>query len=290
MEQLKIAIRAMRKMPVPADRISRITTLTRLHMQLCAVQSQQNLHVEAEKTARLSAKFAGAMICGLNELCKRHAERLQRDRSRSAYEDSETVTDSLLAVRAGRLFPVMDALAGRLTNSGTKMGKKLDMRCLFGYLPTTDWASQINISGLMQISPMKLAEMVADSREEESLALGNGFVLEKVAVLCTAYFCLATEQRFLRAEGEAGAGEGEFWHAKALEIASRFLPQNCLLATHILHSYQKHYSSLRAQIPTVVFPLPLILLVVARCRLCDETQPASARVAGPHKPTCTVWY
>lgn len=74
--------------------------------------------------------------------------------------------------------------------------------------------------------------------------------LEKLQLLIVSYFCVGTEMRFIiqsragfmkesvRKEKEL---EQEYWHVKALEIATAFLPSECPLFNHILLSYQKYH-------------------------------------------------
>jgi hypothetical protein len=71
----------------------------------------------------------------------------------------------------------------------------------------------------------------------------------QVSILTVAYFCVSTEIRFILQLNEDEnqdphhkSQESEFWHAKALEIACTFLPNESPLLNHILLSYQKHHS------------------------------------------------
>ncbi len=43
--------------------------------------------------------------------------------------------------------------------------------------------------------------------------------------------------------------ESEFWHAKALEVAIKFLPSDCPLLNHVMLSYQKHHAPSGVKIP-----------------------------------------
>jgi len=71
--------------------------------------------------------------------------------------------------------------------------------------------------------------------------------------MIVAYFCIATEIRFIIQLKEEIATipnfdidnknkESEYWHAKSLEIACTFLPSDCPLLNHVLLSYQKHHA------------------------------------------------
>ena len=73
-------------------------------------------------------------------------------------------------------------------------------------------------------------------------------MLEKMVLISVAYFCIATEMRFL-AKGAKSADnvvnplqkESEAFHAKAVHIAAQFLPRECPLVDYIVKSYHKNY-------------------------------------------------
>ena len=74
-------------------------------------------------------------------------------------------------------------------------------------------------------------------------------MLEKVVLICTAYFCIATEMRYLLEKTQSpdetaknvSLGHCEAFHAKATHIALTFLPLGCPLADYIQNSYVSTY-------------------------------------------------
>ena len=72
-------------------------------------------------------------------------------------------------------------------------------------------------------------------------------MLEKIVLISVAYFCIATEMRFLKQRGPSqqhnsiSKKDSEMYHAKALHISSIFLPKDCPLVQHISQSYNKNY-------------------------------------------------
>lgn len=58
-----------------------------------------------------------------------------------------------------------------------------------------------------------------------------------------AFFCAGTELRFLAMiNGVASTHrDSDVWHAKAIRVASSFVPPECPLAHHIIESYIKHH-------------------------------------------------
>jgi len=110
----------------------------------------------------------------------------------------------------------------------------------------------------MQIAPVKLDELCAVRRNEESLARES--FLEVISFLIVGYFCASTEIRFIiqlkdeiskfqNFSVEKMTQESELWHTMSLDIACSFLPSDCPLLNHILLSYQKHHAPSQTQIP-----------------------------------------
>ena len=69
-------------------------------------------------------------------------------------------------------------------------------------------------------------------------------VLNKVIFLASAYFCIATEFRFLNKKVDDKIYPkklSEMWHAKAVHTWSWFLPKESPLGIHIHSSYNKHH-------------------------------------------------
>ncbi len=130
-----------------------------------------------------------------------------------------------------------------------KRDSTMDVRHLFGYYKGSDWVKTLNIGSIMQLSPMTMQECMSNYNPEYELT--REILLEKIALLSVAYFCISTEKRFLSQEGtrrNVTAKQSEFWHAKALEMAYCFLPHECPLVNHIYVSYQKHYAPLQQPI------------------------------------------
>jgi hypothetical protein len=122
------------------------------------------------------------------------------------------------------------------------------MRTILGFLNQNEWILNLNIGNIMQIQPVKMRDCLNMSRNEQQLSRES--FLEKLQLLIVSYFCVGTEMRFIiqsrqgfmkesvRKEKEL---EQEYWHVKALEISTAFLPSECPLFNHILLSYQKYH-------------------------------------------------
>ena len=71
-------------------------------------------------------------------------------------------------------------------------------------------------------------------------------MLEKVVLITSSYFCIATEIRFILQKEILNAKnitkkDSEAFHAKALHIALLFLPEDCPLSQYISQTYCKNY-------------------------------------------------
>ena len=68
-------------------------------------------------------------------------------------------------------------------------------------------------------------------------------LLYKALYVIVSYFCIGTELRFLAtlSPQKYSLKDSEIWHAKAIHIASYFLPNDCPLIQHITQSYAKHH-------------------------------------------------
>lgn len=143
-----------------------------------------------------------------------------------------------------------------ILKSNKKINKKVepDMRIVLGYLNQLEMISNLNIGNIMQIVPVRIEELLSVPRNETEF--NRASFIDKISLLCVAYFCISTEIRFIiqlkedpeydeKVKGE----ESEFWHAKSLEIACTFLPSDCPLLNHIHMSYQKHHSPCQHTIP-----------------------------------------
>ena len=100
----------------------------------------------------------------------------------------------------------------------------------------------------------------AKSLEQTTHELGKDSMLEKIVLVSVAYFCIATEMRFLMNKQQQmqqsninqrngnkshhqqySKHDSEAFHAQALQISSLFLPSECPLVAHIIRSYKRNY-------------------------------------------------
>ena len=120
---------------------------------------------------------------------------------------------------------------------------KVDMRNLLGFLNQNLYHDYLNITNIMKLKRLDFRDVYGIRPPDLILTREN--IIERIMLLITSYFCMGTEQRFLKSmrfEGFENSNDSEFWHGKALELAVRFLPGDAPLVKHIVSSYQKHHA------------------------------------------------
>lgn len=245
---------------VAAERIKKWRYQAKVRIQLCAILSQLNKHEAAQYHAKKAAKYADNVIAETHRVCsehlKRHKKLLASGRLKSKalerpqYQLMESPHYQQFHEAVQKTFPVLESLIQRLgpkrPNAGQKP-PKLDLRSVLGVQHYNDWIYSYNIGDLMVVEPLEMAELKSNMGLQVELT--RDMMLDKVCILAVAYFCVATEIRFLNNQHGASGGkerEGEAWHAKALRVVKDFLPLECPLANHIKQSYTRNYGEVRA--------------------------------------------
>ena len=77
-----------------------------------------------------------------------------------------------------------------------------------------------------------------NAKLENTHELNKDTMLEKVVLITSAYFCVATEIRFILQKEMSDTKtitnkDSESYHAKSLHLALLFLPKDCPLAQYI---------------------------------------------------------
>ena len=115
-----------------------------------------------------------------------------------------------------------------------------NIRNIFGNsIKKDDWIQLLNIGNIMYLSALNYDDLDLDSDPKYELL--RDAILEKVVMLTVAYFCIATELRLLSTNKNNKKLNGEYFHFKAVEFSSLFLPVSCPIVKHYILSYYKHY-------------------------------------------------
>jgi len=139
-----------------------------------------------------------------------------------------------------------------------------------------DWIFSINIGNVMSMAPLTIEELSSNNgvKSETYHEVARDSMLEKIILIIIAYFCIATEMRFIAKEltKQYGADylysspyyrDSEAFHAKSIHIGAQFLPKACPLVDYIIKSYKKNY--LKDKVAKVLKPdkpdIPLITVM-----------------------------
>jgi len=244
---------------VAAERIKKWRYQAKVRIQLCAILSQLNKHEAAQYHAKKAAKYADNVIAETHKVCsehlKRHKKLLASGRLKSKalerpqYQLMESPHYQQFHEAVQKTFPVLESLVQRLgpkrQNSAQPKAPKLDMRSVLGVQHYNDWIYSYNIGDLMIVEPLEMTELKSNMGLQVELT--RDMMLDKVCLLAAAYFCVATEVRFLNNQHGSGVKEreGEAWHTKALRVVKDFLPLECPLANHIKQSFTRNYGDTR---------------------------------------------
>ena len=240
------------------NNIKNLKYLCKLHLEYCAILSQQNKHNEALDHAKYGVKYAHVIINQTINIIEK-------------YISSETFNgknyDPILEGLARKISPIICELRSMLIKEGgpyTSSKKRnfqvrlppnqpsatrnINMRNFHGFCKISEWCSNINISSVMQISPITFQDLISNNEKEYEICRES--LLEKISLVLIAYFCISTEKRFIsqNENNDLNSKQAEFWHTKALELAYSFLPPDCPLLNHLYISYQKNYSVLQHSI------------------------------------------
>ena len=75
---------------------------------------------------------------------------------------------------------------------------KLNVRNCLGIKSLQDWIFNLNIGNVMQLNMMSAEEMGA--KYDNMHELTKDAMLEKIVLITSGYFCMATEMRYILAE------------------------------------------------------------------------------------------
>ncbi|CAI2383844.1 unnamed protein product [Moneuplotes crassus] len=133
-----------------------------------------------------------------------------------------------------------------------KRSKGFAIRNSLGVKHSEDWIFNLNIGNVMYLAKMDDDELnYPTDRYHE---LNKDALLEKLILISSCYFCVATELRFLADDKEMSRNDqcvsnphADMWHAQGAYIASKFLPENCPLVDHLIMSYEKYHIKKRPE-------------------------------------------
>lgn len=203
----------------------------KLKLQLCAILSQTQNHMEALDNAKKSCKLVHQLFKDLLALCAIYIRRIEErtvakqidlavlelevdEALKSAGKDVLEESISMLERTSMKLYPVVKEVLKRMIvespptqeddsrlllrdeSEARLLTGGVDMHTVLGFLNQNEWVHALNIGNIMQLQPVSLkVDMLTQARNECELT--REAFLEKISLLSVAYFCVSTEMRFI---------------------------------------------------------------------------------------------
>lgn len=232
----------------------------KFHLQMCAVLSQAGEHTQALTHAKLSS-----LMCEDN-LIKTYFLYKQMEKEKNIYDEDYPKYEEQIKQSEGIILSLYERVINlrqsklkcpltynnsmifrkrEIVNYTTNEKVKESIRKIYGVIQSDDWILLLNIGNIMYLSALTYDDLDLDSDPKYELL--RDAILEKTVMLTVSYFCIATEMRLMKFNNINF--NGHFWHKKAVEYSSMFLPVSCPIIKHYITSYNKHYGSSLDSIP-----------------------------------------
>jgi tetratricopeptide (TPR) repeat protein len=209
------------------ERIRNTRYLSMLSIQIGAILSHLGDHTQAVFQAKQAFNYASQSF----QLCTSLAA-TTKSLPDACFQNFKTLETTLLY------------LSGKIGKFPTNC-KPIVPRTLLGVLHYTDWIFSFSINDILDIKPLKYFEV--KNSHTFVAELSKDFMLEKICLILSSCYLIATETRLLDDINEVKKAKG--WHLRAVEIGLGLLPPETPLLQHIRASFNKHY-------PTVTIKKP----------------------------------
>ncbi|KAM3140179.1 hypothetical protein pb186bvf_007732 [Paramecium bursaria] len=255
--------------------IKRLYFLATIKLQLCAILSQQNLHLEASNLAiqainNLQQMFKISLQYNEQKVSNSQLKSSRQQQGQYIYEEIEFkhelllrsqqilkiiqnfISDEIISKQEEQqLSAVMKDLFNWKINQEQNekqfrkklnINAKIEQRSLIGLLNENEWIEKFNIGTIMQLKPKQYQDICLEG--EYLYEFSQRILLEKILLLSIGYFTLATECRFIENEQKIKFQyrKSQIYHLKSLYIGYNIAQSQCPYIEHITRSFQKHYN------------------------------------------------
>lgn len=240
--------------------------LSTLHLQICAILSQNKQHDKALKYAQGSLKYIKEMLLSLSLLVSQYSFAHKKGVSASKMMDS-----------VSKIVEVLDKVISK------NFSKKANI------YTGEDWINSYNIGNVMILQPILLNEWVNPASIKQELTFAK--ILENICRMASSYFSVAVELRFITQDrsGISESANSKDWHERALAICKCFLPNTSPLLLHVAKSYKKHYARAKkvdTKTPSMTKEKIVIKRSAEKPRVCSVKP--KRKIAKPSKSTTPV--
>lgn len=214
-----IQVAKIREFAQDIERIRNSRYLCMLYIQLGAIYSHLGDHILSVSHAKHAFNYVSQSF----QQCVSISNNI-KTLNDVAFQNFKTLETTLLF------------LSGKIPKFPTNC-KKILQRTALGVLHYTDWIFSFTINDILDIKPLKYFEV--KNTHTFQAELSKDFMLEKVCLLLSACYLIATETRLMEDPNEVKKAKG--WHFLAVEIGTVLVPPETPLLQHIRSSYEKHY-------------------------------------------------
>lgn len=217
-----IRIAKQREFNEDMDKIRNVRYLAMLLIQQGAIYSHLGDHDDSISVAKQSFNYISQSF----SLCVQSAAQTKN-------------LSSINLMNLSTLETCLSYLTGKIPRFPQNCAKIIK-RSSLGVIHFTDWIYSFTMNDILDIKPLRYFEI----RNSHTFIaeLSKDFMLEKVCLLLSSCYLIATETRLHDDLVEVKKAKG--WHMKAVEIGSVLLPMENPLFQHIKSSFAKHYPTI----------------------------------------------
>mmetsp|Transcript_16057 Transcript_16057/g.29428 ORF Transcript_16057/g.29428 Transcript_16057/m.29428 type:complete len:319 (+) Transcript_16057:287-1243(+) len=226
------------------EALRRTKYLSKVYLQICSTYAQLGRHSEALKAAYAGLKYSMYTIKASLQCAKARNTRLKLNKRNRTPSES----DLILLSQVQQVTPFLKAILK--VAHGERVAGPVEMRSAVGLKGASEWIESFTISDLMTLQPMSSAEF--KSQGNLTTELSKDYVMIKLSLVVTSFFCIATELKSLsqeKAYDGRNPREAEAYHKRALELARSFYPFDCPLRKHIEQTYRQRFFNILQEIP-----------------------------------------
>lgn len=217
--------------------------------QACALMSQLARHEDALELAKALMEDAKVFIHKLKDLCQEHsAERRfsSSGRLKKLIDASSALTSR---PRLGReevvekAEEVLNYLEDFLAERGRVHAPDMSYRSALGIQKFNEWIFNFTIGTVMTVQILSPHQVKSVPTWESELS--KDAMIKASSIVIVAYFCMATETRFIYSElGDIiRVKESKALHRRSIDLATSLLPLECPLVEHLKVSYNRNYAA-----------------------------------------------
>lgn len=210
--------------------------LAKVHLQLCAVMSELQNHKQALVEARKAVNYSVSMMkLTLKAGAVYSSTFTKLKKQKKAVPNVSSHIFSIVSLANPALKSISHFM---------KHGKLLETHripSVLGVKSHSDWVESLSLTDMLLLQNLHLEDLSNSFSLQSELT--KDFLIMKICIFATSFFCLSTELQYMRTEHE----EAKKLHEKALTLLSGFIPSSTPLLKYFQEAYHKRFP-----MPTIV--------------------------------------